>query len=220
VAGALKDYRRAVIVGSDHTFGKGSVQMLTPLPDNMGSMKVTTALYFLPGGKSTQKNGVEADVRLPFWFILEDVGEMLLDYSLPPQQIEPFLRLAGHYEHPWKQIEQTLISRLSLRSASRVAKDEQFLEIVKQNKEARGKDGLVRLQDLRTEVKSKTKANDQEEKQADSVSKKSQEQYKPFINESINILLDMVTLQPASPTIQTRAGYAGDSLGRQDTFGQ
>ncbi|MFY9148798.1 MAG: S41 family peptidase [Smithellaceae bacterium] len=220
VAGALKDYRRAVIVGSDHTFGKGSVQMLTPLPDNMGSMKVTTALYFLPGGKSTQKNGVEADVRLPFWFILEDVGEMLLDYSLPPQQIEPFLRLGGRYEHPWKQIEQSLISRLSLRSASRVAKDEQFLEIVKQNKEARGKDGLVRLKDLRTEVKSKTKANDQEQKQADGVSKKSQEQYKPFINESVNILLDMVTLQPASPTIQTRAGYVGDSSGRQNTFGQ
>ncbi len=68
VAGALKDYHRAVIVGSDHTFGKGSVQALMPLPWDLGGMKVTTGLYFLPGGKSTQKMGVEADVRLPVWF--------------------------------------------------------------------------------------------------------------------------------------------------------
>ncbi|MCK7507177.1 MAG: S41 family peptidase [Desulfobacterales bacterium] len=63
VAGALKDYHRAVIVGSDHTFGKGSVQALMPLPWDLGGITVTTALYFLPGGKSTQKIGVEADVQ-------------------------------------------------------------------------------------------------------------------------------------------------------------
>jgi len=65
VAGALKDYYRAVIIGTDHTFGKGSVQALTPLPQDLGGMKVTTSLFFLPGGHSTQKTGVEADVRLP-----------------------------------------------------------------------------------------------------------------------------------------------------------
>ncbi|MEN6490059.1 MAG: S41 family peptidase, partial [Smithella sp.] len=52
VAGALKDYHRAVIVGSDHTFGKGSVQTLMHLPWDLGGITVTTALYFLPGGKS------------------------------------------------------------------------------------------------------------------------------------------------------------------------
>jgi len=82
VAGALKDYHRAVIVGSDHTFGKGSIQALLPLPWDLGGITVTTALYFLPGGKSTQKMGVEANVRLPIWFILEDIGETALDYPL------------------------------------------------------------------------------------------------------------------------------------------
>ena len=82
VAGALQDYRRAVIVGSDHTYGKGSVQTLMPLPWELGAMKVTTGLYFLPGGKSTQKTGVAADVRLPGWFVLEDIGEAALDYPL------------------------------------------------------------------------------------------------------------------------------------------
>ena len=56
-----------------------------PLPLDMGGMKVTMALYFLPGGKSTQKIGVEADVRLPIWLILEDIGETALDYPLPAQ---------------------------------------------------------------------------------------------------------------------------------------
>ena len=46
VAGALQDYHRAVIVGSDHTYGKGSVQALRPLPFELGAMRVTTGLYF------------------------------------------------------------------------------------------------------------------------------------------------------------------------------
>ena len=95
VAGALKDYHRAVIVGNDHTFGKGSVQVLAPLPSDLGGMKITTALYFLPSGKSTQKIGVEADVQLPIWFILEDIGETTLDYPLPAQAITPFLECTG-----------------------------------------------------------------------------------------------------------------------------
>ena len=65
VAGAMKDYNRAVIVGDDHTFGKGTVQTVFPLPSGQGALKVTTALYFRPGGESTQHGGVSADVVLP-----------------------------------------------------------------------------------------------------------------------------------------------------------
>ncbi|MBE0556148.1 MAG: PDZ domain-containing protein, partial [Proteobacteria bacterium] len=101
VAGALKDYGRAVIVGSDRTFGKGSVQELTPLPRDLGGMKVTTGLYFLPGGTSTQMMGVEADVRLPVWFMLEDIGETALDYPLPVQAITPFLGVPGKAAPLW-----------------------------------------------------------------------------------------------------------------------
>lgn len=214
VAGALKDHRRAVIVGSDHTFGKGSVQMLTPLPANMGSMKVTTALYFLPGGKSTQKVGVEADVRLPFWFILEDVGETSLDYPLPAQEITPFLTLSGRYERRWKQIDAPFIARLAIRCAARVARDERFTEIIKQNKEARAKDGIVRLADLRQEAKTRVKENDKAKPPTAGGSKKIRDQYEPFISESVNVLLDMVTLAPAAPGVQASAGHASGASGR------
>ena len=62
LAGALKDNGRARVVGS-RTFGKGSVQTLLPL-DNGDSVKLTTARYFTPSGKSIQARGIEPDVVL------------------------------------------------------------------------------------------------------------------------------------------------------------
>lgn len=61
VAGALKDNKRATIVGS-RTFGKGSVQTLLPL-DNGDSVKLTTARYYTPSGQSIQAIGIEPDVE-------------------------------------------------------------------------------------------------------------------------------------------------------------
>ena len=49
---------RAVITGDDHTFGKGTVQTVTPLPPGLGALKITTARFFRPGGQSTQNDGV------------------------------------------------------------------------------------------------------------------------------------------------------------------
>jgi carboxyl-terminal processing protease len=192
VAGALKDYHRAVIVGSDRTFGKGSVQELTPLPRGLGSMKITTGLYFLPGGQSTQKVGVEADVRLPLWFILEDIGETELDYPLPVQAINPFLGVKGNATPLWKPLEQPMLAELAARSKGRVAKDAVFAELIKSNKEAAGKKGVIRLTDLRKEME---KENGGKKKETlTELKKKAQDQYAPFVKESVNVLLDMVTL--------------------------
>jgi carboxyl-terminal processing protease len=193
VAGALKDYHRAVIVGSDHTFGKGSVQELTPLPWGLGGMKVTTGLYFLPGGASTQKMGVEADVRLPIWFILEDIGETELDYPLPVQAIAPFLTVPANAAPLWKPLKQPMLAELAARSKARVAKDAKFAEIIKNNKEAAGKKGVIRLADLRKELE-KENGGKKKETPAE-LKKKARDQYAPFVNESVNVLLDMVTLK-------------------------
>jgi len=192
VAGALKDYHRAVIVGSDHTFGKGSVQELTPLPWGLGGMKVTTELYFLPGGKSTQKMGVEANVRLPIWFILEDIAEMELDYPLPVQAITPF-RSAGNTKPLWKPLEQPMLAELAARSKVRVDKDAKFAEIIKNNKQAAGKKGVIRLTDLRKDMEKES--GDKKKETPAELKKKAQDQYAPFVNESVNVLLDMVTLK-------------------------
>jgi carboxyl-terminal processing protease len=62
VAGALKDYGRALILGTQ-TFGKGSVQTITPL-ENGGALTLTTALYFTKSGNSIQAMGVRPDIEL------------------------------------------------------------------------------------------------------------------------------------------------------------
>ncbi|WP_282042037.1 S41 family peptidase [Halomonas alimentaria] len=62
VAGALQDQRRGVVMGTE-SFGKGSVQQIMPLGNGEG-LKLTTALYFTPGGRSIQAQGIEPDVRV------------------------------------------------------------------------------------------------------------------------------------------------------------
>ncbi len=63
VAGALQDHKRSLIVGTQ-TFGKGSVQTVLPLKDNHG-LKLTTALYFTPSGRSIQAQGITPDIEIP-----------------------------------------------------------------------------------------------------------------------------------------------------------
>ncbi len=60
VAGALQDHKRAIILG-EKTFGKGSVQTVLPLKDHRG-LKLTTALYYTPAGRSIQATGITPDV--------------------------------------------------------------------------------------------------------------------------------------------------------------
>ncbi|MFC4253806.1 PDZ domain-containing protein [Altererythrobacter xixiisoli] len=63
VAGALQDHRRALVMG-ERSFGKGSVQTLMPLARN-AALKLTTALYYTPSGRSVQEGGIEPDIRVP-----------------------------------------------------------------------------------------------------------------------------------------------------------
>lgn len=193
VAGALKDYNRAVIVGQDHTFGKGSVQVLTPLPGDLGAMTVTTALYFLPGGRSTQKTGVEADVQLPIWFVLESIGETTLDYSLPAEIIRPFLNGRKEAAPFWKPVGKAEIEQLSAQSRARIAKNAKFKDIIKDNKEAAARKGMIRFADLLKEME---KENGGRKKESPvELKKRAREQYAPFVNESVNVLLNMVMLR-------------------------
>ena len=92
LAGAFQDYKRGLIVGSK-TFGKGTVQRLENL--SYGQLKFTEQKFYRVSGKSTQNLGVVPDIKLPYVFNSEEVGEMVLENSLPYDDIssldyEPF----------------------------------------------------------------------------------------------------------------------------------
>src|SRR3954449_11438478 len=60
VAGALQDHKRATVLGT-RSFGKGSVQTIIPLGENRGAIRLTTARYYTPSGRSIQAKGIEPD---------------------------------------------------------------------------------------------------------------------------------------------------------------
>jgi carboxyl-terminal processing protease len=72
VAGALQDHGRALILGTT-SFGKGSVQNITPLSDE-SALKLTVAKYYTPSGKSIQALGIKPDIELDYVF-LEDISQ-------------------------------------------------------------------------------------------------------------------------------------------------
>jgi carboxyl-terminal processing protease len=72
VAGALQDHKRATIIGT-RSFGKGSVQTIIPLGSGNGALRLTTARYFTPSGRSIQAKGITPDIE-----VLED-GPFPLD---------------------------------------------------------------------------------------------------------------------------------------------
>src|SRR5471030_3152388 len=71
VAGALQDHRRVTVVGT-RSFGKGSVQTIIPLGSGNGALRLTTARYFTPSGRSIQAKGISPDIE-----VLQDVPEDL-----------------------------------------------------------------------------------------------------------------------------------------------
>jgi len=133
VSGTLQDYKRAVVVGGDHTFGKGSVQSVEYLPPGLGAIKTTVGMFFTAGGNSTQHRGVDADIMIPSTYSAsEDIGEKTLDYSLPPKKIPNFTSKEANRangKEAFKLVSKDTIKRLKKTSAARVKKSEKFKEI-------------------------------------------------------------------------------------------
>lgn len=134
-AGAIKDYRRGVIVGDETTHGKGSVQSMMEISDaifgkllsrgsdNLGSLKITIQGYYLPGGESPQLQGVRSDVVLPqFTSVLEDIAESDLDYPLVFEKVEPAKYPVFDFVTP------EIVKAISAKSAARVANSKDFAE--------------------------------------------------------------------------------------------
>ena len=128
LAGALQDYKRAVVVGTGPTHGKGTVQVLADLDkmggdtEPLGSLKITIQQFFRVSGASTQWQGVVPDILLPDPAGHIEAGERQLDNSIPWSQIDP----VPHRKWPgarWNQAD------LVARSAKRIAASDVFRKI-------------------------------------------------------------------------------------------
>lgn len=90
VAQALQDYGVALVVGDDHTYGKGTIQSQTVTEGEASSyFKVTVGKYYTASGKTPQESGVKADIVVPSILNGEQIGEEYLDSHLTNDHIDP-----------------------------------------------------------------------------------------------------------------------------------
>ncbi|MBP9673680.1 MAG: carboxy terminal-processing peptidase [Bacteriovoracaceae bacterium] len=132
LAAALQDYGRAIILGSEQTHGKGTVQAVLNLDnaiqsdqkiDPLGALKITIQQFYRISGGSTQYKGVTPDIALPDPYDFLDSRESDLEYSLPWDQVSPL---------PIKKWTQSKFSipELITKSKERVKKNAQFKKML------------------------------------------------------------------------------------------
>ena len=132
LAAAMQDYKRAIVIGSKQTYGKGTVQNVLDLNrmvrnntnGDMGALKFTTQKFYRINGGSTQLEGVKSDVVVPDRYSYIDIGEKDQDNPLPWDKIE-----AATYEE-WKSYFD--YNETIAKSKERMAQSEQ-LKLIDEN---------------------------------------------------------------------------------------
>jgi len=121
-AGALQDYDRAIVVGSQ-SFGKGTVQDVTGL--SSGQLKLTVSKFYRVSGDSTQHRGVLPDIEFPSVYDKDEIGESQQDNALPWDNIHsvPFKPSRGVKQY---------IETLTAEHQQRIARDPDFVYLVDQ----------------------------------------------------------------------------------------
>jgi carboxyl-terminal processing protease len=129
LAAAMQDYKRAIIIGSTATFGKGTVQRFYELPaprgtENLGSIKITTQKFYRINGGSTQLKGVIPDIVVPDIYRYLDIAEKEMKYAMPWDKIQP----STYTEWNKKALP---VKSIQAKSKARTDKNEAFQQIDK-----------------------------------------------------------------------------------------
>ena len=136
LAGAIQDYNRGIIVGTD-TFGKGTVQRVDML--SAGQIKFTESKFYRVSGSSTQNKGVSPDIEIPASFDVDEIGESKLDRALehdniPTAYYRNFNRVSTHInllkEKSHLRIDNSLFfNSMKTRKEWRKVNDIEFLDL-------------------------------------------------------------------------------------------
>jgi carboxyl-terminal processing protease len=138
VAGALQDNKRALILGTT-TFGKGSVQTIIPLSDGSG-LRLTTARYYTPSGKSIQLSGIVPDIKVPF-VSLSDQEKIKKPHFLREEDLK------GHMENDEPKKED--------KEKEPLDKDERVKKLLKQDNQVQYALQLLESWDIFSELSSR-----------------------------------------------------------------
>ena len=200
VAAALQDYGRAIIVGDESTHGKGTVQTLIPLDQQMpigfpidpgpGNLKMTVQKFYRVAGGSTQQKGVIPDIVLPSVLDALELGETTLPYYLPYDTVP-----AASYDNAKVNLVAPYLPALQASSTERVAKSPDF-NYVRQDiafYKKKVQDNTVSLNEA-ARLKEQTDLKDQEaQRKKDLIARKSSR------DTMLDLTLDMVAQdQPAA----------------------
>lgn len=202
-AGAIKDYKRGIVVGDTTTHGKGTVQNVMPVarqlfqllnPQDRGALKLTIQQFYRINGDSTQNHGVRSDIVLPSLLDHMDLGESFLDNALPFERIAPAFYKSVELVNP------QMIELLRKRSKQRVAADSEFQK--KQQEIERYLARKNRKQITLSEEKlRRERAEDKKDEQASNEEEKTGEDKEPpvfpespYNEEILSICLDYIDL--------------------------
>jgi len=217
-AGAIQDYQRGLVLG-DQTFGKGTVQSLQPLTKGKGQLKLTHAKFYRISGDSTQNLGVIPDIKFPTNIDPSEIGESSLPEALKWDKIEPtkfslYQSLKSYIPVINKKHQQRIKTNpdfiyvektkkrlkdlkddtlVSLNEKNRRANSEEaqkkILELENERRKAKNMISYTSFKEMKDKLKAEEEANEEKSK-SEIVSDES----KAYINESAQILIDLIKL--------------------------
>lgn len=197
VSGAMKDYGRALIVGADHTYGKGSIQTVIAVPGDLGALKVTIGMFFTPGGFSTQHRGVESDIQIPSPYTVDDIGEKSMDYSLPPKKIDSFVSTDAFVDKgdgSWMKIKPDWLPKLKSRSTQRVSKNDEFKKISDELEKTKKSGKVIKVSEV---LKDKGEKEKKVKKSRYAAKDEKEKEYlkRADVQEAAEVLTDLIELE-------------------------
>jgi len=225
LAGVLQDYSRAVVMGGEHTHGKGTVQTVIDL-DNyipfknmeeykpLGALKLTIQKFYRISGDSTQYRGVVPDLVLPDVMSGLKTGEQYIDFALPWDTVNPATFTK------WPKCGPD-ISKLREKSLKRVASDQKLIDMktaaVRLEEKKKNTLKSLNIDDVRKEIEEARKQNEKDPEaslhghfKTKSEAKTPEEKKKAFlkevsedayVKEAISVIEDIITADPSCISI-------------------
>jgi carboxyl-terminal processing protease len=201
LAGAIQDYGRGLIIGDHATHGKGTVQTLMelgqqlfrlPNSPQLGALKITMSQFYRPDGDSTQKRGVLSDIELPSLTTYLDVGEGDLDYPVE------FDRIAPLSHNRLNLVDKTMCDRLRYLSEQRrhTSKDfERVLRNINRYLEQKERKYVTLNEKKFLEEREEINADKEEQKQLEELNESADAIKRDYyLDEAMAITLDYVKL--------------------------